>query len=116
MSRTVYSPRPSVRGQIHPRALEIIGPVFKISDKYDAYGTPLYRGIPHDAWQEIAQKTSFPELLGILHRDYPSFAALCQKIWAKKVGHLMPFIFNRVQTLFWDAIAQQIRDEKPPLL
>lgn len=88
---------------------------YPISDKYDAYGVPMFRGVPHETWERIRQQHPklWQELLDLLSRDYPTFAILCQKIWAKKVGHLVPFVFNRVQLLQWDRMAKRINEQKP---
>lgn len=43
-----------------------------------------------------------------MRSDYPTFAALGQKIFSKKVGHLTPFIFNEAQVIAWDTMAGRI--------
>lgn len=100
--------RPKVRDQIAPRALEIVERYYPVAEGYDANGAPIYRGIPEEAWGHIARDRDFMELYAILQEDYPTFAALVQKIWAKRVGHLLPFIFNRTQRLAWNAIVARI--------
>lgn len=102
--------RPGVRQQIAPAALAIIDLVFRVPNGYDANGIPNFRGVPLEAWKELYAKhpAKYAELLTILWGDYPSFAALVQKIWAKKVGHRIPYIFNRTQLLEWNRICARI--------
>lgn len=100
--------RPPVRAQIHPEALAIVSDYFEIPEGYNQDGSPIYNGIPAAAWQAIARDPRYPRLQQILASDYPTFAALIQKIWAKRVGRLLPFIFNRTQVLAWATIADRI--------
>lgn len=105
--------RPSVRAQIHPRALAIVDAHFKIAEGYDRDGAPNFTGISADAWHRIGQSRNYLELLDLIRRDYPTFAALVQKIWAKKVGRLVPLIFNRTQRLAWDRFAYRMQHGLP---
>jgi hypothetical protein len=104
------SARPRVRAQIAPRALEILDPLYRIPEGYTDDGVPNFTGLPLEVWQTLhnSKPKLYAELVDILHRDYPTFAALVQKIWAKKIGHLVPFIFNRTQLLEWDRITQRL--------
>lgn len=102
-----------MRDQINPRALVIIERHYAIAEGYDDDGAPLYRGVPNHAWEAIARDRDFAELVAILHEDYPTFAALVQKIWAKRVGRLLPLIFNRTQRMAWNDIARRIAARLP---
>jgi hypothetical protein len=112
------SARPPIRQQVHPRALEILNPFFKVQEGYDVNGVPHYTGVPTEVWSNlrINHRKLYDELLTILQSDYPSFAALVQKIWAKKVGHRIPFIFNRTQLLEWNRIAYRIEKQQALLI
>lgn len=100
--------RPAVRRQIHPRALEIVETYATIPEGYHPDGSPRYTGVSAAAWRAIADDPRYSELLGILETDYPTYCALLLKIYAKRVGRLVPFIFNRTQALAWDAMAKRI--------
>ena len=100
--------RPAVRAQIHPKALAIVEDYFAIPEGYTNDGAPIFNGIPAHVWTALEGDARFGELLAILSTDYPTFAALVQKIWAKRVGRLLPFIFNRTQILAWREITSRI--------
>ena len=102
-----------MREQISPRALAIIERYFVIPEGYEDDGAPRFRGIPLATWRALEADKDFPELLAILHEDYPTFAVLVQKIWAKRVGRLIPLVFNRTQRLAWNAIAGRIAASEP---
>src|SRR6185312_10535618 len=104
------SVRPRVRDQIAPRALEILAPFISIPEGYTEDGVPKFTGIPDSVWLSLLAKKPklFAELLEILRTDYPTYAALVLKIFAKKVGHLIPFIFNDAQAIAWNKIAGRI--------
>jgi hypothetical protein len=69
--------------------------------------------VPLAVWQSLERDRDFGELLTILYEDYPTFAALVQKIWAKRVGRLLPLIFNRTQRLAWNDVAGRIAAREP---
>lgn len=102
--------RPKVRDQIHDRALSIIDPFYKIPEGYTDAGIPVFQGLPLDVWMAIHDKKpkQFAELIDILRSDFPTYAALCLKVFAKKVGHLVPFFFNLGQVIAWNKMAGRI--------
>jgi hypothetical protein len=100
--------RPPVRAQIHPDALALIDRYYPIAEGYHDDGSPRFTGIPYSVWCKLRADPRFPHLVQILSSDYPTFAALVQKIWAKRVGRLVPLIFNRTQVLAWGTIAERI--------
>lgn len=108
------SAKPKVRAQFHPRALAIIELVYKVEEGYTDAGVPVFRGVPDEAWRTLVDKhpKQYNELLAILRQDFPTFCALLEKIFAKKVGHLIPFLFNCGQVIAWNSMAQRIADGK----
>lgn len=102
--------KPKVRAQIDPRALRIIELVYKIPEGYTDAGVPVFRGVPDEAWKQLITRypKQYNELLAILRQDFPTFCALLEKIFAKKVGHLIPFIFNCGQVIAWNAMAGRL--------
>jgi hypothetical protein len=105
--------RPKVRAQIDPRALAIISKYTTIPEGYTEDGAPTFTGLGPAEWQRIAADKHYQELLAILSTDYPTFAALVQKIWAKRVGRLVPFIFNKTQVLAWERLQARVANRKP---
>lgn len=100
--------RPKVRAQIHPRALAIVSKYCPVPEGYTDDGAPRFTGIPNAAWEQLSHDRHYRELLDILATDYPTFAALVQKIWAKRVGRLVPFIFNKTQVLAWERMQARV--------
>jgi len=84
-----------------------------VPEGYDDDGAPRFTGIPPQAWEALTHDRAYSQLLDILATDYPTFAALVQKIWAKRVGRLVPFIFNKTQVLAWERMQARVAGRRP---
>lgn len=102
-----------MRTQCNPRALAIVERYAPVREGYDPDGAPWFSGFDTATWGRIVRDPDFAELYDILCTDYPTFALLIQKIWAKRVGRLIPLVFNRTQHLAWNAIAHRIALRRP---
>ncbi len=107
--------RPKVLDQLHPRAIAIFKQMgFAVPEGYSDDGVPFFTGVPNDTWRalEANHPKLLAELLHILRTDFPTFCILCEKIFAKKVGRLIPFVFNRPQLIAWNTMAEQLAEGK----
>ncbi|GAC1407109.1 MAG: hypothetical protein NVSMB64_13550 [Candidatus Velthaea sp.] len=108
MARSVAS-KGKTHAQIAPRALAIIRAVgYDVPDHFREDGSPNFRGLPREFWVKLA--TDHPDLLdemgAILRSDFPTYAALLLKVFSKRHGHLIPFIFTNAQVIGWNAMAR----------
>lgn len=100
--------RPKVREQADPWALEFVERFMPVPEGYDVSGAPLFTGIPEAIWERMVKHAEFHRFYSVLMADFPTFCLFVEKIWAKRIGRLMPLVFNRTQRLLWNRMAWRI--------
>lgn len=72
-------------------------------------GAPLWNGPTRDFWPRLlAHPEDSQRFVAILRTDFPTFAAVLVRIYAKRLGRIVPFFFNRGQVRFWQLIQSRL--------